>query len=340
MFEGLAWIFQLFFTGVTEHFFITIWLCLLVFWFLFYKNSKKDNVFLQSKFWFILLDWKFWTWKNRFMVQVQKNSKNYIVLSNFYSGYTNLRWNSLQDLTLLLQDVWKLSEYQNFSLEQLKHYYKDNIEQLNEKVANWHEMKKYKNLPCNWYYTKFLFTCDEFQNLFFNRNSLANFSGNNKILLKLLHQIRHLNSLMIFATQNADELDLKFRRLSTYYINTYDMLNDWLYWYNIYYFSNNLSWWKKEIDDLTKINKTPIFFLNKYKLNNIILKLNIWFLQIKRKYQNFKMIKIKYRFDELDFNSKFNADPDFNTYKENDLFKYLDKFYRNKENRKKMSYDI
>lgn len=272
------------------------------------------------------------------MTNLQKDDKEHIVISNYYSWYTHIRFNSVDDMINLLLDVQELSEYQNYSAEEIKEYYKaESKEIIQKKLDSNKKLSKFKNIPKDWYYTKFLWTCDEFQNLFFSRNSLSNFNWKNSILLKLFHQVRHMNSLLIFATQNADELDLKFRRLATYYVNTWDKFNDYLYWYNIFYFQNNSIWRKLDESELYQINKAPIIKINKYKLNNIIIFFNMFFLKIKRKYQKIKLFKIKYRFDELNFNSKFNCDPDNSIYKPWYLFTYLDNFY--KEEKKKKSFD-
>jgi len=318
-------------------YFIALLIILFVIWQI--KRGIKDNLFLQKNDWFIILDWKFWAWKTRFMVNLQKDWSNFINISNFYSWYTHIRFNSLDDLINLLLDIQKLSEYQNYDENEVKHIYSwEWNEVLNKKLENIKELKKYKNIPKDWYYTKFLWTCDEFQNLFFSRSALSNFSWGNKILLKLLHQVRHMNSLFIFATQNADELDIKFRRLSTFYVNTWSNLWDWFFGYNIYFFENNLNWRKINEEEMKKINKAPIFKLNKYKLNNIIFKINRKLLDWKRKYNWVKKLyKINYRFDELDFHSKYNCDPDNSIYKPWYLFEYLDKFY--KEEKRKKSFD-
>lgn len=320
------------------YFVYIIWIFIFTFFIWQVKRWAKDNMFLERNDWFIILDWKFWNWKTRFMTNLQKQANNYILISNFYTGYTHIRFNSMQDLINLLLDIQKLSEYQNYSIEELKViYWRENGEALSRKLANYEELKQYKNIPKDGYYTKFLWTCDEFQNLFFSRNSLSNFSWWNKVLLKLLHQVRHMNSLFIFATQNADELDIKFRRLSTFYVNTWSKFSDWFFWYNIYFFQNNSAGRKIEDDELYKINKAPIFFINKFKLNNYIFKINMWFLELKRKYNRLKLYKIKFRFNELQFHSKFNCDPDYDIYKPWDIYIFLDKFY--KEEKKKKNFD-
>ncbi len=323
---------------INLHFwYFVFWAIILYFIWVLYQ-WYKDNMFLVSNDWFIILDWKFWNWKTRFMVNIQKDAKNYIIISNFFSWYTDVRFNSMDDLINLLQDIEKLSMYQNFDFSQLKNIYSwENKEIIEKKQAIRLNINKYKNIPNNWYYTKFLWTCDEFQNLFFSRNSLSNFSGWNKVLLQLLHQVRHMNSLFIFATQNADELDIKFRRLATFYVNTWSKLRWWFFWYNVFYFNNNSSWRKLEDDELKKINKAPIIKLNKYKLNNIIIKINLFLLNLKRKFNFLKLYKINYRFSELVFSSKFNCSPNHSTYKPWDIFIYLDKFYKKEKIKKDLT---
>lgn len=304
----------------------------------------KDNMFLQSNDWFIILDWKFKAGKTRFMTNLQKDATEYINIGNFWTWYTHIRFNSMNDLINLLLDIQELSEYQNYDIEDIKIIYKAEwLNAINNKLESRKKLNKYKHIPHDGYYTKFLWCCDEFQNLFFSRNALSNFSGANKVLLKLLHQVRHMNSLFVFATQNADELDIKFRRLSTFYVNTWRKANDWLYWYDVYFFANNSIGRKMDESEMTKINKAPIIKINKYKLNNIIIKINHFFLNLKRKYKFLKLFKIKFVFDELQFNTKFNCNPDYDIYKPWYIFEFLNDFYKEqkkKNNIDKINYNI
>ena len=330
------------------HLMKTYWLqTLILLWIIFFFKYKKDYrnsaEFLKSKTWFIILDWKFETWKTRFMTQIAKDSQESgrFVLWNFYNWYNFIKWNSLEDLRLLLYDVWLLGEYQNFSDEELKKLY---IQDWNEtykekKKQRQYLRKKYKYIPYNGYHNNFLILGDEFQNYMFNRGAMSNFSWDNKNLLKLFHQVRHFNSLLILWTQESDELDVKFRRLSTFYINTGEKLNWFFYYYNVYQFltdkENNLN-----LEKAHKYTKVPVYKINYYELNNL-LKKYIYKINSLNKYHN-KLNKIfgselfwerdiKYRFNQLNFHTKYNVNPDINTYEAEDLFKKLNKFYKDKD---------
>lgn len=312
-----------------KHFFLSCIILFIVMLPYFKINLKKSKNFLNQKTGMIIIDWKFWKWKNKFMTTLANESKkkNYFVLSNFYTWYTNIRWNSLSDLESLLYDVWKLWEYQNFTYIELQRMYKwEWKKRLKEKMKVYRDIEKtYKNIPKNWYHNSFLFLCDEFQNLFFNRASVSNFSWENKSFLKYLHQVRHFNSLLVFATQKEKELDVKFRRLSTFYIEMKDWVNGFFYGYDVRSFETD----KRENLDkekATKFTKLPAVFLNWYMFNLVLNKIEKRISKIIK-----KEFKFKFRFFELDFFSKFNADPDYNIYKKWDLFRYLDNYYKEKK---------
>lgn len=308
------------------------------------KNYRDSENFLKEKTWFIVIDGKFETWKTRFMSQLAKDSQSIwrFVLSNFYNWYSFIKWNSLEDLKNLLYDVWLLWEYQNFTDEELKRIYQqDGKDNLKEKIKQRKEIKKkYKNIPCNWFYNSFLILWDEFQNYMFNRGAMSNFSWENKNLLKLFHQVRHFNSLCVLWTQESDELDVKFRRLSTFYINTLEKINWLIYWYNVYSFvtdkENNLN-----IEKANKYTKIPVIKLNLYFINKVFKKIQ-YKLNALNKYHDklnyilhydlFSERKIKFRFNQLDFHTKYNVNPDIDTYTPGDLFKKLDNFYKQKDN--------
>lgn len=318
-------------------------LILIIIFFKVKTDYRKSNEFLKSKTWFIVIDWKFETGKTRFLAQLAQDSKEkgIFVLSNFYNWYNFIKWNSLEDLKNLLYDVWLLGEYQNFTDQDLKNiYYQDSKETYKQKLIERKNIrKKYKNIPYNWYHNRFAILWDEFQNYFFNRWAMWNFSWENKNLLKLFHQVRHFNSLCVLATQESDELDVKFRRLSTYYINTWEKMDWMLYYYNVYQFltdkENNLN-----LEKAYKFTKMPVYKINYYALNNIIKSIEYKLNSLNKyhdkinsflKFELFADRIIKYRFaNELIFHTKYNVDPDVNTYKSWDLFVALNNFYKNK----------
>jgi hypothetical protein len=281
---------------------------------------------LNSVFGYILIDGKFSKWKTRFLTLFSREGyKRWsIILSNFFNKYEHIRWNSVQDLIKLLTDVWLLWESQNYTLEQIKMMYetegKDRLKEKMTKIINLR--KKYPNIPCNGFYTNFLLLWDEMQNIFYNREAMQNFTWDKKGLLKLLHQVRHFNTKAVFALTSANEIDLKFRKISSFYISLSDFLG-WLFIkYKVYYFdldrTNNF-----DIEIAKEVSKVPIIKFNGYKANKII-----------NRFEKIIRHRIKFRFNELWFFSKFNADPDTNIYTSGDLFRFLDHYYENGKNNK------
>lgn len=300
------------------YFVIIIWIIVFV---RYRKSYKEAKDFIVNQLWYIILDWKFWLWKTRFLALLAQEAKknNMIVLCNYYNVYEDVRWGSIKDLIKLLRDMWLLWECQNFTEIEIREMYgKEGKERVKQKIKAIREIKaKYKNIPCNWFYTRFLLQWDEMQNIFYNREAMSNFSWDKKILLKLLHQVRHFNTLCTFALTSASELDLKFRRISNFYLSFGEALW-WLFIkYDVYNFDidkeNNF-----EMDKATKRTKVPVIKLNWYYVNKIINKIE-------------KLIRrrIKFRFKELWFKTKFNADPDVDIYEEWYLFEYLNKYYAN-----------
>lgn len=327
IFYDIISLFDLIIYVIKTHFWYVALFVAIIWWLKYKRDFTNAKEFLRHKFGMIILDGKFWKGKNRFMVNLQSESSTnwYFTLSNFYSWHTFIRWNSLTDLKDLLHDVWTLWEYQNFSDDELKVMYSDEgKERVKEKFAERKAIrKKFKHIPNSWFFNKFLITCDEFQNLFFNRWAMGNFSGDNADFLKLLHQVRHFNTLMVFATQESWELDVKFRRLSSYYIRVFDYL-DWIvYWYNVFEFvvdrEQNMN-----LESAKRFTRVPVWMLNFYKFNVIINK-------IERRFKR----KIKFRFSQLKFFSKFNADPDRNIYTKGDLLVKLNNYYKNEKDKYK-----
>lgn len=342
-FMGLVDLIYLIIDIIKTYWIQLFFLLLIILYFKFKTNYKKSDAFLKSKTGFIVLDGKFWTWKTRFMAQLAKESlpKWIFVLSNFYNWYNFIKWNSLEDLKNILYDVWLLGEYQNYTDAELKAIYCEDWKAVEkEKFKIRRELKKkYKYIPSNWFSNRFMVLGDEFQNYFFNRGAMSNFSGDNKNLLKLFHQVRHFNTMLILGTQNSDELDVKFRRLSSYYVNTGEKMGGLFYYYNVYQFitdrENNLN-----LEKAQKFTKVPVIKLNYYALNGFIK----WYerkinrLNFLNKYVNkivrFKLLterNIKYRFWQLKFHTKYNVNPDIHTYKSGDIFKKLNDYYKDKD---------
>jgi hypothetical protein len=68
---------------------------------------------------------------------------------------------------------------------------------------------------------KFNIVLDEASIYFNPRNFKKNFGGENEKLLDFIYQPRKLNLLMFTVVQSPMELDVKFRRLATYYRKYY-----------------------------------------------------------------------------------------------------------------------
>lgn len=293
----------------------------------YYKiNKTKSEKFLHAQNGYIIIDGKFWKGKTRFLTLLAREGKKQgmIILSNFYNSYEDIRWNSVEDLIRLLTDVWVLWEAQNYSEDEIrKMYAAEGKARVKEKIDSVKHIKRaYKNIPMNWFYTRFLLSGDEMQNIFFNREAMSNFSGTKKSLLKLLHQIRHFNSLGTFALTDAREIDLKFRRISSYYLAFSDMLGGLILKYHIYNFDLDKEQ-NFDSENALRLTKVPVVKFNGYMANKIL-----------EKVQKLIRRRIKYRFAQLGFFSKFNADPDTHIYEEWQLFRFLDNHYKDGKNQK------
>lgn len=253
-----------------------------------------------------------------------------IVICNFYNSSENVRWNSVVDLMNIMEDMWKLGEYQNHTIDQIQTMYEsEGKKRLKSKMESYKMIwKKYPNIPKNGFITRFLLAWDEVQNIFFNRNSMENFSWPRKRLLKLLHQVRHFNTLVAFALTDRDEIDRKFKRISSHYVSIWEAMWELIIKYNVF-----ISKFDKdgnfETDDTLKLTKVPATHINGYQWNKRI----VWPFErlIRRRLPKFlSFLRVR----ELWFFSKFNADPDEDIYTPWDLFKYLDNFYLNNPSRK------
>lgn len=131
--------------------------------------------------------------------------------------------------------------------------------------------RKYPNIPRNGFHTKFLLEGDEAQNIFFNRDSQGNFAGENKPLLKLLHQVRHFNARGIFALTDAGEFDRKFRRISAFYITFTEAFSSLFVKYNVFEFSTDKES-NLDLERAKKLTKTSVYKMNGYAINKVIAK--------------------------------------------------------------------
>ena len=87
-----------------------------------------------------------------------------------------------------------------------------------------------------------------------------------------------------------------------------------------------------ETDENLKLTKVPATHINGYQWNKVFVA-PIEKLMLRRLPKFMEFLRAK----ELGFFSKFNADPDTDIYKPGDLFRYLDQFYANNNDRKNIS---
>lgn len=226
------------------------------------------------------------------------------VLCNFYNKSEDVRWNSKGDLIRLLADMWLLGEYQNYDDAELQKMYRaEGKERVNSKMSERKRIaRKYPNIPKSGFHSIFFIAGDEMQNIFYNRNAAENFAGENKPFLKLLHQVRHFNARGSFALTDANEFDKKFRKISKWYITFGEAFSEALLKYDVYTFEtdkeNNL-----DMERAKRMTKSSVYKLNGYVVNKAVA----WLERVIRR-------KIRFRFAELGFFSKFNCDPDTDVY--------------------------
>jgi hypothetical protein len=313
-----SYFYLLFFLFVFVVVYVLLWLI----------NYGKYSRFLMTKFWYVLIWWKFASWKTRLLSQIWKTAfeNKKFVISNFYLGYSFLNFSSKKDFLFLVNDLLFLGEIQNYSDEDFLLYYKNYWKDfINEWLKRRKEFrKKYKYIPCNWYVCNFVVLCDEFHQYFSNREHMVNFSWENKEFLTSLHQVRHFNTLMVLATQDIEDLDLKFRKLASYEIDTLQFWN-LIFWFNIFRYNHKRNEDEKNFD---AINKLPILRFNSYSINFIIKSFEKKLNSIKFLTRLLKR-KISFRkFNTLPFDTKFNVNVAVSIYKEWDLFVKLNDFFK------------
>lgn len=210
-------------------FLILAWLIVTIWIIAFY-------VFKKTKYWFYVTMWEFGAWKTQNTTAYLKHRKYWkeVNITNYYTWYTDFQISSHMDLVNILNDIYDYHIYINLRDNRHKLYknkpqyydeYKKNALEFREKY--WHFKK---NL-------KFNIVLDEASIYFNPRNFKKNFSWKNERLLDFIYQPRKLNLLMFCVVQSPMELDVKFRRLATYYRKYYKWLH-YYRWYRDFYFLN------------------------------------------------------------------------------------------------------
>ena len=229
-----------------------VWVAL----FLFFLDR---HVLKKTKFGFYIVMWEFWAWKTQNTTAYLKKYKYWeeINITNYYTWYSHFQVSSYEDLINILNDIYDYHLYINlyedrekifkFKKEDLKKY------EVQAKIfrATYPNMKK--NL-------KFNIVLDE-SSIYFNpRNFARNFSWQNERLLDFIYQPRKLNILFFTVVQSPMELDVKFRRLATYYRKYYKGLWFWRFYKDFYFID------PEEID-LEKAEQVGWWFLMGMNLN-------------------------------------------------------------------------
>lgn len=154
--------------------------------------------------------------KTRLLTKFAESVRNRaFVCANFFYGHNFCPWSSKADLSRLLDDLLFLGEMQNFSKDERKAIRSQFPNFPTEKAISEFK-KKYKHIDVDTgYHYDFFVPGDEFHQYFINRDAMQNFTGEmGKRFNQTLHQVRHFNVLCALATQEIENLDLKFRQLA------------------------------------------------------------------------------------------------------------------------------
>lgn len=157
-----------------------------------------------------------------------------INISNYYTWYTHFQLSNHQDIINILSDIYDYHQYNNL-YEYREKLYKHKSQLLPEYEKNAKIFKeKYWELKKS---IKFNIALDEASIYFNPRDFAKNFAWENAKLLDFIYQPRKLNLLFLVVVQNPLELDVKFRRLASYYRKYYKWFRI-IRWHKDYFFPN------------------------------------------------------------------------------------------------------
>lgn len=316
--------------------------CLVMIFFQWQKNQKYyENGFLK-KYASYLIGGKMGDGKTRLMTwfteTLKKAGKNTIICVNYMNGNGDIFFQSFQDFFLLQRDIQAISMYLNFDPEKKKkidsvfpgYFQYDNF---TEKYGS--DFLKIKKLLAG-KQLNFGTMVDEAHLYLYARLAMSNFAkAEGKKLLEMLHQTRHSNQLMVYASQDTDALDLDLRQISDKEIEVKEYFGGLFFGFNLYYYLNQKY---QNLNDkliFKKINKFPFVFLNWYALYELYNLFNGMRAKIGKKIVTVKNFAFKRSiiytrtFDNplkdkiLPFESKFNVNINLDVYEEGDLFKKI-----------------
>lgn len=309
--------------------------------------------YVQNIHGYILIGGAFNKGKTRLLSLLAREARHIgkFIITNFSNGYNHLRFSSLKDFQLLLNDIMVISEYQNYGDDEIDEVYAGMGKKYMTKKRRERAILrvKYPYIPFNGEITEFFLGGDEWHAYFYSRNAMSNFAGENRDFNITLHQARHFNLQGVFATQELDDLDKKFRTLATYEIETYEKLGGALMGWDIYSYNSKRKYDEEE-KQYFKINRLPVITANGYVINKMVQKLNFRVLMpLAKELSRFKIkidLTIKKVYYQLRFHSKSNVNPTLDIYDKGALFKAVNEFYKSKlwdvkllTNQKKVTFD-
>lgn len=235
--------------------YIFIWLIVLIILLILLDKKNKSSIFG-----FFVVMGEFGAWKTQNTTAYLSKYKYWkeVNITNYYTGYTHFQVSSSADLINILNDIYDYHLYVNLYPYKDKIYkFKTEAQKKEYEVKHKIFTSKYPNLK-KW--LKFNIVLDESSILFNPRNFAKNFSWENERLLDFIYQPRKLNILFFTVVQSPMELDIKFRRLASYYRKYYKGLWFWR-WHKDFYFLN-----PEEID-LEKAEQVGGWFFSWMNLN-------------------------------------------------------------------------
>jgi len=187
--------------------------------------------------WFYIVMWEFGSWKTQNITKYLKvyNPKKEINISNYYNWYSQFQISNHTDLINILSDIYDYHQYINLYKyrEKLFTHKQNRLPEYLKWAKLFHE-KYWNNLQKN---LKFNIALDEASIYFNPRDFKNNFGWENVKLLDFIYQPRKLNLLFLVVVQNPLELDVKFRRLASYYRKYYKWFR-LIRWHKDYFFPN------------------------------------------------------------------------------------------------------
>jgi hypothetical protein len=187
--------------------------------------------------WFYIVMWEFWSWKTQNITKYLKmyNPKKEINISNYYNWYSQFQISNHVDLINILSDIYEYHQYINLYeyREKLYTHKKSKLYNYEQWARLFHETY-WTNLKKN---IKFNIALDEASIYFNPRDFAKNFTWENAKLLDFIYQPRKLNLLFLVVVQSPLELDVKFRRLASYYRKYYKGFRI-IRWHKDFFFPN------------------------------------------------------------------------------------------------------